>query len=61
MLTLCDECKNHYDDSYQSEECAGIGVTVANVTGAGSSHRIIGTPPITEHVNATRSARRATA
>lgn len=61
MLTLCPECHNHYDDSSQSPECAGIGRTVANVTGAGSAHRVIGTPPIIEHINAVSMTRRGTA
>ena len=60
MLTFCDECKNHYDDSSQSAECAGIGVTASSVTGIASSHRVIGSTPIADHIAATRSARRAT-
>lgn len=61
MLALCNECRNHYDDSYQSKECAGIGVKASSVTGAGSSHAVTGTPPVVEHVAAVRQARRDTA
>jgi ribosomal protein S27E len=61
MLTLCPECKNHYDDSSQTAECAGIGRTVANVTGAGSAHLVIGTTPIAEHVANVRRAGRGVA
>jgi hypothetical protein len=38
MLVLCPECKNHYEDSNQSPECAGIGVKVTSPTTPGSAH-----------------------
>lgn len=38
MLVLCPECKNHYEDSNQSPECAGIGVKVSSPTTPGSAH-----------------------
>ena len=58
MLVLCDECKNHYEDTAQSSECAGIGVTASSVTGVASSHSAIGSTPIADHIAAMRALRR---
>lgn len=55
MFTLCSECKNHYDDSTQSPECAGIGVRASSPTDAGSSHRIVAVQPVAEHVGNVRA------
>lgn len=38
MFVLCDNCKNHYEDTNQSPECAGIGVKVSSPTTPGSAH-----------------------
>lgn len=59
MYVLCNECKNHYDDSYQSEECAGIGRIASRVTTPGSAHAVVGVQPVAEHVSAVRQTRRA--
>lgn len=55
MFVLCDECKNHYDDSYQRAECKGVGRSA----GGSTSHPHWRTPPVEEHVGNVRSARRA--
>jgi len=56
VFVLCPECKNHYDDSFQSEECKGINAGVPGMTS--NSHDIIAPKPVDQHVanaQATRS------
>lgn len=53
MFVFCDTCKNHYDDTSQSKECAGVGVGV----GFATSHRGIAPRPVEEHVAAVRATR----
>lgn len=38
MLTLCDNCKQHYDDRAQSKKCNGF-----------SGHELVGMSAIAEH------------
>lgn len=57
MFVLCPECHNHYDDSYQSSECAGVGRSApSNVY---SAHEIITKSPLETHIDATRDAARS--
>lgn len=49
MFILCDKCKNHYDDSHQSEECNGVGKY---------GHDSIASRPIDDHIGYTIAARR---
>jgi hypothetical protein len=56
MFSLCPKCHNHYEDTSQSPECAGIGSAASFPTPAGSAHEIIAPAPIAEHVNGPRTA-----
>lgn len=57
MLVLCEECRNHYDDESQSEECKGIGVTAGVREGVASSHENLrNSTAITSHVENTRAS-----
>ena len=57
MYVLCDECKNHYDDTHQSAQCLGIGARARFTGEPGSSHEIIAPRPIDIHNDATRALR----
>lgn len=59
MFTLCDNCRNHYDDESQSPICQGIGVAETSYSeGWASSHRRTRqTSAIGDHVANTRATR----
>ena len=46
MFVLCQECLNHYDDSYQAKKC---GVLIRG-------HKVIGTKPVAEANAAAKQA-----
>ena len=60
MYVLCGNCHNHYDDTSQSDECAGFQI-MSRPTSAGSAHAQLLPTPIAEHVHQTRMARAAAA
>lgn len=57
MFVLCDNCKNHYDDSFQSKKCRGIGAGVSGMTS--NSHEVLRSKPVDEHVVLTQHTRAA--
>lgn len=51
MFVYCPDCKNHYDDSYQSPECAW-----SDETAGYFHHGIYQSKPVESHVANTRYA-----
>lgn len=51
MFVYCEDCKNHYDDSYQSPECAW-----SDETAGYFHHGIYTSKPVESHVANTRYA-----
>lgn len=55
MYVFCDNCKNHYDDAFQSEECDGPGVLISE--SGKKAHRDVATKPVADANAATRYLR----
>ena len=50
MFTLCPECNQHYDDSFESKQCAGPDDPYRE------PHRKIATSPLEDHKASTSGA-----
>jgi len=48
MLTLCEKCRNHYDDTFQSVTCNGP---------ARAGHRKLRSSPLEDHVFAVNQSK----